>query len=83
MCHSDRDTFKQELMATQKTIQGLSKPVKFSEELADFELADDLKKYIADISAGAKTFGDSTAEERALNKANLTQFSQDVKGNLK
>lgn len=74
MCEVDKSSFKDELMATQKTIQNMANPVKFSASLDDFTLAKDLNKY----SATKMEFGTATEDEIASNKSNLTQYTEDV-----
>lgn len=39
MCNDDRQSFKDELMATQKTIKSMAQPVEFSAQLDKFDLA--------------------------------------------
>lgn len=77
MCEEDKQSYVAELKATQKTIEHMAKPTVFSTSLPKFTIAKELNQYTSDI-AGAD-FGDVTDSEKATNKANLTQFTQDVK----
>jgi len=76
MCNADRDSFVAELKATQKTLQSMAEPVKFTESLKGWTIAKDLAKYEADISA--LEMGDTTADERATNKVSLSKLTQAV-----
>jgi hypothetical protein len=81
MCEEDKQSYVDELKATQKTIQHMAKPTQFSASLPKFTLGDDLNKYTADIASA--DLGDVSDAEKATNKSNLTQFDQDVKSGFK
>jgi hypothetical protein len=80
MCNDDRDAYIAKLKATQKTIEKMTEPVKLSESLKAFSIGKGLAKYSSSVSS--IDMGDSTPDERATNKVNLTQFAQDVKDGL-
>jgi hypothetical protein len=81
MCEEDKASYVAELKATQKTIEFMAKPTKFSASLPKFTIAKDLNKYTADISDAE--LGNATDDEKATNQANLTQFTQDVTDGFK
>jgi hypothetical protein len=80
MCQKDKSAYQKELQDTQKSIQMLATPVKFTEDLPDFKLGDALNKYSADIKAA--TMGTVSDAEIAHNKSNLAKLTTAVEAGL-
>lgn len=78
MCETDKTAFKKELGHTQDALKKLTTPVKFTDEMPAWELAGDLKKYVAEGKALARGKNESTAAERATNRKNLDALTTAV-----